>query len=168
MIVKIHPLIVHFPVAMLFSAGILALIGLFYKRGLFKEIIYWILLIGITSCLMGIYTGLQEEQIVSTDYNLRDLLTLHKRTAYILSGLFTMLFLWVAIRKRVMRLVEYSAWTVFLLFGSITVAYQGHLGAKMVYGKGAGVEVFEKAKQKLEANKDEENRIHDYLKNLYY
>lgn len=163
MFYKYHPLIVHFPIALLLCASILSVIGLFHRRGLFKEMIYWILLMGVISCLLAIYTGLEDEKEVVGDYKVKELLQTHKRNAFILTGLFTMLLLWISIRKRRMRIMEYCAWSFFLVLGGFSVAYQGHLGASMVYQQGTGIKALKENRQKLKMIQSEKKHLFDRM-----
>jgi uncharacterized membrane protein len=126
---QVHPLIVHFPIALIISAFMFTLIGLFYRRGLFKEVVFWNLIFGLLASGIAIYTGLREEKIlISNDVNITEIMEAHKRNAYIICSFLLGLTIWMGVRRKEMRLLEYMAWTAFLMIGSAGIGYQGYSG----------------------------------------
>ncbi|MBX9852040.1 MAG: DUF2231 domain-containing protein [Cytophagaceae bacterium] len=128
--IKYHEAIVHFPIALLLTALIFCLIGTFYKRGLFKEIIFWNLVLGVLATGGAIYTGFQEQEQIK-DLQLREILDIHRRNAYILGIIFLCLLIWMGWRKKGMRNLEYFAWVSFYIIGSFAIGYQGYMGHEM-------------------------------------
>jgi uncharacterized membrane protein len=127
---KNHEAFVHFPIALLLSAFLFALIGLFYRRGLFKEMVFWNLMIGLLATTAAIYSGaIEQEQI--TDRHLREELDLHARNAYTMGILLTIITVWMGIRKRNMKTMEYLAWLSLFFVASASVGYQGFKGHEM-------------------------------------
>lgn len=161
--IKPHPAVVFFPVALIISAGFFGLIGLFFRRGLVKEIIFWQLLVAIATIIAAIYTGLQEAESIPVNHKIKELLLVHKRNASIIFGLCLFLCVWLGLRKKNMRLGEYASWLAFLLILSVAVGYQGALGKSMVYKEGAGVKPMEE-KIKSQFTKD---RIESSVENEY-
>lgn len=146
-----HAIIAHFPVALFISSAIMGLLGIFFRRGLFKEIIFWNSFIGVLGASIAIYTGLTEESLALHTHRMDELLHNHKRNGYILTGFFLVLCLWMGLRKKDMKSFEYAIWLVFLLIGGISTTYQAYNGEKMVFQEGAGTKhIKEKAlKQRL-------------------
>ena len=138
-----HASLVHFPIALFLSCCILGLIGVFFRRGLFKEILFWNLMIGIFFTIGSIYTGLKEESTPIMTHTMTELLNIHKRNGFILAGFFTSLGVWMGFRKKEMKNMEYVVWVLFLCIGGFSVYFEAHTGHKMVYEEGAGVEVVE-------------------------
>src|SRR4051812_8035504 len=119
---QVHPLIVHFPIALIITAFVFTFIGLFYRRGLFKEVVFWNLVIGLMATGFAIYTGLMEEKnIANPDQHLKEIMEAHKRNAYIICAFLLGLTVWMGMRKKEMRLMEYMAWTAFLMIGSVSI-----------------------------------------------
>lgn len=125
-----HEAIIHFPIALFITAFAFALIGLFYRRGLFKELVFWNLIFGIVATFAAIYTGLIEQDQIS-DRRLDEALELHKRNAYICTVLILGLTSWLGFRKREMKGLEYIAWIAFFFIGSSSIVYQGYMGHEM-------------------------------------
>lgn len=136
---RIHPLIAHLPVGLFIGAGLLALLGLFFKRGLFKELLVWVLGVGILATIPNIYTGILDSKNILIDKSMYDLMVVHTRTAYMMMALFSILFLWITTRKRRMPYLEYVAIVVFMVFGCSAVIYQSFTGYQLVYMHGANV-----------------------------
>ena len=139
-----HVIIIHFPIALFITSGFLSLIGLFYRRGLFVEILFWQLIIGVLLALASIYTGLQEEVQMAVTNEMADLMAIHKRNGYIMTGFFFVLTLWLALRKKNMKIREYASWMIFVVFGSFIVIYQALLGTQLMYPEGARINKTEK------------------------
>jgi uncharacterized membrane protein len=142
---NVHPLIVHFPIALIISAFIFTFIGLFYRRGLFKEVVFWNLIFGLLASAAAIYTGLMEEKLlINSDQHIAEIMEAHKRNAYIICTFLLGLTIWMGVRKKEMRLLEYMAWTAFLMIGSVSIGYQGYSGTQMVFREGTGIKTHEK------------------------
>jgi|SRR6185437_12742469 len=137
---ELHSMLAHFPVALFMCAFIFSIIGLFFRRGLVKDILLWNMVMGVIASLAALYTGIREEHRIIHDHLIRDLLIIHKRTAYIVTGVFFVLTLWIGTRKRYMRSFEYMAFIAFMFLSCISVAYEAYSGAEMVFQHGAGVE----------------------------
>jgi uncharacterized membrane protein len=125
-----HDLIVHFPIVLLTTSFIFGVMGIFYKRGLFKEIVFYNLLFGMITLAGAIYSGIEEESLIE-DPLLIEKAELHKRNAWIMSLFFFLLFTWMGWRKRKMKSQEYLAWLAVFFIASASVIYQGNLGYEM-------------------------------------
>ena len=127
---KNHEAFVHFPIALLLSAFLFSLIGLFYRRGLFKEMVFWNLMIGLLATAGAIYSGAAEQEHI-TDRHLREEINLHERNAYTMGILLFILTVWMGFRKRNMKTMEYLAWLSLFFVASASVSYQGFKGHEM-------------------------------------
>jgi uncharacterized membrane protein len=155
---QVHPFIVHFPIALIISAFIFTFIGLFYRRGLFKEVVFWNLIFGLMASAAAIYTGLVDEKnLVNPDQHVTEIMEAHKRNAYIICTFLLGLTVWMGFRKKEMRMLEYMAWTAFLMIGSVSIGYQGYSGTQMVFREGTGIKThhqIEKIPAKLSPEED--------------
>jgi uncharacterized membrane protein len=136
---QIHPLIAHLPVGLFLGAGLLSVLGLFMKRGLFKELLVWVLALGIISTLPNIYTGLQDSKSILPSQEMVDTMLVHKRNGYIMLIFFFLVFIWVLTRRRVMVYSEYIMVVFFLVMGCSSVIYESLTGYQLVYHHGANV-----------------------------
>lgn len=127
---KGHEAIVHFPIALIISTFIFGVIGLLYKRDLFKEIIFWNLIVGVITSAIALYTGFKEQEGI-TDFRTKEILEMHVRNAYFILLILVSLVIWLAFRKKTMGVLEYAAWISLYFVGCASVAYQGFIGHEM-------------------------------------
>lgn len=85
-----------------------------------------------------------------------ELLNIHKRNAFILAGFFTSLTVWMGLRKKEMKNMEYVVWVLFLWIGGFSTYFEAHTGHKMVYEEGAGIEAVEDQLNDVDRNSDSE------------
>jgi uncharacterized membrane protein len=128
--IRNHEAIVHFPIALFLSAFLFSIVGLFYKRPLFKEVIFWNLFLGILATGAAVYSGLIDQALI-TDRHLQEHLELHRRNAFIIGVLLISLTSWLGWRRSVMKSSEYFAWISIFFVASTSVGYQGYLGHDM-------------------------------------
>ncbi|SDG61496.1 DUF2231 domain-containing protein [Psychroflexus sediminis] len=138
-----HPLVVHFPIALLLVASLFKVLNLFLKGQTWKGGGSVLLLLGIFGVWIAIYTGNLADGIVSRTLCDPTVLEAHENSAYTLAWLFTAAFLLDA-ASAFKRSKNYVKWlklivVILMLIGSGFMVYTGHLGAKLVYQQGAGV-----------------------------
>jgi len=140
----------------------MGLVGLFYRRGLFKEIVMWQCVVAIFFLFLAIISGYSEEERIIGSLQVDELIAVHKKNSFIITILFLLLTSWLVLRKRVMKTVEYASWVVFFTIGGVSVIYQAVLGTKLVYGEGVGVKPVEVAKAKAAEKIKQEANINKY------
>jgi uncharacterized membrane protein len=135
----LHPLIVHFPIALLFVAG-----G-FYMYALIKssESIFstgsLLHLIGSLSFIVAILTGQQAESAVTHTHEIHEIITQHELLSYISIWVFALMYIWQMLRNKKFLQVEKLGFVGLFVIALCVMGYSAHLGGKMVYEKGAGV-----------------------------
>lgn len=130
--IRSHEAIVHFPIALFITAFVFGLIGIFYKRELFKEIIFWNTIIGLLACSAAIYTGILDQEQIS-DQHLQETLEMHKRNAYFCGIMLAGLTVWMGWRKKLMDRLEYIAWMSIFFVATTSIGYQGYIGHDMTF-----------------------------------
>jgi len=68
-----------------------------------------------------------------------EIMEAHKRNAYIICTFLLGLTVWMGVRKKEMRLLEYLAWAAFLMIGSVGIGFQGYSGTQMVFREEKGI-----------------------------
>ena len=141
----LHPLFVHFPIALLIMATVFK-IATFWAKGKFLDLPGSILLItGAVGGWLAIYTGDLADGAVSRSICDPTVLKAHENNAYTMIWLFT-----AALIIDILYQFKFSKFKVFwakviltllMLIGSGYLAYVGHLGAQLVYQQAAGVYV---------------------------
>ena len=141
--IKLHPAIVHFPIALISIAALFAVISLFTKKEFFKEVAFWNLLLGVIGGIVAVLTGLIEEQNLTHNDEIHQVMVKHKFNGFGILILSFALLTWIWVRKNRIGRSEYTAWVLFLVICTAAVFYQGFLGGKMVFEQGAGVKPME-------------------------
>src|SRR6266498_1133995 len=149
---QLHPAIVDFPIALLLTSAAFAVVSVFIKKELFKEIVFWNLLLGFVTAVIAVLTGLWEERRLVHNQEIHEILIKHKFNGIFISIVFFILLGWFWLRKISMGKKEYWVWMTGLLIGAGMVVYQGFLGGKMVFKEGAGVKPMEPILQIQEEN----------------
>ena len=160
--IKLHPAIVHFPIALISVAAIFAVLSLFIYKDLFKKIAFWNLLIGTIGALAAVVTGLMELKHLVHDDAIHIILEKHEFTGFGILILSITLLTWHWIRKNKFGKKEYNAWVLFLVLGLALVIYQGYLGGRMVFEKGAGVEPMESQLEKSAVSHSHSKSAYDH------
>ena len=141
--IKLHPAIVHFPVALLSIAALFAVISLFKKNDFFKIAAFWNLLFGVIGAVAAVLTGLIEEQNLIHNEEVHQILVKHKFNGLAIMILSQILLTWYWVRKNKFKRNEYILWVSSLVIGTVMIIYQGYLGSQMVFEEGAGVKPME-------------------------
>lgn len=141
----LHPLFVHFPIALLLMATIFKLSAI-WGKGKFLDLPGSILLIiGTVGGWIAIYTGNLADGIVSRTICDPTILKAHENHGYTMIWLFTTALLIDFLYQ--FNFFKYKiAWAkviiiLLLITGSGFLVYVGHLGAQLVYQQAAGVYV---------------------------
>ncbi len=142
----IHPMIVHFPIALLLTATFISTLAVIFKnkREELKIVLYWILILGAISALAALFSGLYESERVIHDEAIHKIMEVHKFLGFVIASAFVLITLWFIIRKRKIQFRELLIITLFLIGTSSVLVYSAYLGGKMVYEEGAGVKPMEK------------------------
>ena len=133
-----HPLVVHFPIALLLSAVAVDGLALLLKRPALHRIALWNLCLGTLGAGAAVLTGLQAEGVAKHSFEIWKVMALHERlgiTTLILGLMASGLRLFT--RDRLSPRLRF--FTVALMLAmACTVAFGGYLGGRLVYEFGVG------------------------------
>lgn len=152
----LHPVIVHFPVALFLLAGLFGFISLFAKREFWKEVLFKTLVAGAIFAPIAVVTGMIDEQKMNHG-EIDPMLMIHKYNGIAIMLVFQILLVWFWLRKKIPGNKEYITWVLCLLLGTGMVLLQGYLGGELVFSKGMGVKPMEESGGG-HGNKDNENK----------
>lgn len=151
----IHPMLVHFPIVLLWGSLLTSLLGLVWRtpdRFLDRSSFY-LLVLGLVAGIVTAATGVLSEQFVNWTPATRALLTTHQTYA-VLTGVFTMLAIASRLLGRYPRQAQgRHAWQlgrsgrgrqtvlslVFSVAAVVMVTMTASVGGTMVYQYGVGV-----------------------------
>lgn len=136
----LHPLIVHFPIALLFVAGAFYLYSIIKSSESFFSIAAILHLVGGVSFIAAILTGQQAEAAVTHAPEIHEMIEQHELLSYISIWVFGLMYIWQMLRAKKFLQVEKIAFVTIFSVLLAVMAYSAHLGGRMVYEKGVGVE----------------------------
>ena len=135
---NIHPLIVHFPIALLFGATLAYWLGFLARRDGWQWSAFWMLLLGVLGAAAAVASGLYSAPGVMLAPSVKAaLLAVHKRIMLAVLALSAILALW-ALAARPMPVRGRGAFLVALLVLCALIAKGADYGGRMVYDYNAG------------------------------
>jgi uncharacterized membrane protein len=100
--VELHPIIVHFPIALLVLAVLLDFLAVIFRRWGLADTASWLLIFGVPGAAFALLSGWVSEHYIAIDSAANQILHLHKLAAFSASGLFGFLLVirlvWLAPR----------------------------------------------------------------------
>ena len=138
----LHPMIVHFPIALLIVGFLFDAISLFTKKEFFTTAGLYLIILGTLGAAAAFFTGLNAGSGISETGSLKQALETHAGAAE--------LALWIMAIAAVVRIIlvivkkyaggfKYAA--LFLsLIGVLAIARTGYYGGELVFRHAAGVE----------------------------
>ena len=135
---NLHPLVIHFPIALLMGAALLYVAAWLLKSDRFAHSAFVVLVLGALSLAGAVATGLYAEQGVMLSLSVRDqLLRPHKTYMLTTLGIATMLTVWAILARPFPK--KGRLLFLFLLLVMIGVMTVGaDFGGRMVYDYNAG------------------------------
>lgn len=136
----IHPMLVHFPIALLFTSVLFDLVSFYTGREDFKKGGFWLLILGWIAGLAATLSGTWSEEIVEKAGVPKAAIELHESFALTTLGLFAGLMLvrfWIRNRWSPRDRLLYTG---VALIGLALLATTGFWGGDLVYRYGAGVQ----------------------------
>lgn len=148
---NLHPLTVHFPIALLGAALVLDLVAVLARREKMAACSGVVLIMAALGAVAAVASGLAAEDTVKAmapSAELHDVLERHETLALVTCGMAVALAVWRLV-GRLRHPAGPLRWLYLGLLAAacILVAATGHLGGEMVYGHGVGVKVRPDAEQ---------------------
>ena len=135
---SLHPLVVHFPIALLLTAVAVDGFALILKRPALHRVALWNLCLGTLGAATAVLTGLHAEDVGKHSFEIWQVMQLHKRLGIITLILGIMASgLRLFTRDRLSPRLRALAFALMLAMAS-TVALGGYLGGRLVYEFGVG------------------------------
>ena len=133
-----HPMVIHFPIALLLTGVVVDLVALVSKRPQLHRIALWNLALGTLGAGVAVLTGLRAEDVAKHSFDIWRVIELHKRLGIstLILGLMT-----VSWRLKQRDRLTTRARTLTVLLTAImagTLMWGAHLGGRLVYEFGVG------------------------------
>jgi len=133
-----HPLVVHYPMALLSGAAAIYAISWAARRELWAWTGLWILGLGTVGAALAVWTGLRAGESVMLAPAVRDRILAHHKHYMLASfGLSVVLSAWALAARPMPRRGRLAFFTLLLLMVAL-IAKGADYGAWMVYGYNAG------------------------------
>jgi len=133
-----HPLVVHFPIALLLTAVVLEVLALVARRPAWHRVALWNLALGTLAAGVAVISGWRAEDVAKHSFDIWQVLERHEQlgiATLAIGAVVTAFRLWhrdrLSLRWRLLTLVLLVA-----MCGTLT--YGAHLGGRLVYEFGVG------------------------------
>lgn len=135
----LHPMVVHFPIALLVTAVVFEALALWRRSERLRTTSLDMLVVGVLSAGVAIVTGHMAEEAAERAGIPEQVLELHETPAFVAFWIFlALLGLRLAIRRELVR--EKPVLSLALgLAGVMVLLVASYFGGDLVYGFGAGV-----------------------------
>lgn len=133
-----HPLVVHFPIALLLTGAGLELLAVLSKRAAWHRVALWNLALGVLAAALAVWTGLQAAGIAKHSFDIHQVMSRHEQLGKITLGLGA-----IVVSGRLLQRDRVSQRTRLVLLALTllmvgTLAWGAHLGGRLVYEFGVG------------------------------
>jgi len=139
--VNIHPLLVHFPIALLLTSVLADLLALLRPRAVCKDVALFLLIFGVIGAVGAGISGERAAEAVAHLPNLREAVEQHEDFATGAIWLFIALLLsrlYMVIKDRFVSVLRVAYLIVSLVASGLLIA-TAYSGGSLVYEHGAGV-----------------------------
>ena len=145
---RMHPLVIHFPIALLLAYVLLETIGVVFNKDFFPKAAHLFLLLGVLGLVAAVLTGNSAESIArqwaKAGANIpRDAIENHEDFANTTLWFFTGLLVlrtYLVLKKKFTGYFKYIV--LVLAFAGVFFIYQtGYYGGNLVYRYGAGTDI---------------------------
>jgi len=139
---NIHPLVIHFPIAFLIAAFCCEIVGQFLNQDYFKKTAKWTLLLGTITLGIAAFTGWLGHKTVAHSESSYALIEQHQRLGFITLGIFIVLVIlhFVALPRIKKKQGLIILMLIINMIGLGVMTWGSHLGGRLVYEMGVGVQ----------------------------
>ncbi len=135
----LHPMLVHFPIALLITSVLFDAIGAAFRQDSLREGALWLLGLGLLGGLGAVLSGDMAEEVVEKAGIAEALLERHETWAFVTMGIFGVLFVGRVFLRNHFTTLTLAIYLVIALIGIGTLSVTGYFGGDLVYEHGAGV-----------------------------
>lgn len=135
----IHPMLVHFPIALLFVSVLFDILSRWLDRDGLREGALWLLGLGLSSGLVGAIAGGMAEHAAEQSGVAESLIETHEALAYITLAVMALLVLTRLVLRNRFTARAFALYLAVATVGLVAVSATGHTGGNLVYLHGAGV-----------------------------
>lgn len=135
---SLHPVVVHFPIALLLTGVGLELTALLLKRPSLSQAARWNLALGMFGAAAAVWTGYRAADIAKHSFEIHQVMELHRKLGIATLVLAATIVLWRLWRGDRVGRVAKALRLVIMAVMVGALAYGAHLGGRLVYEFGVG------------------------------
>ena len=135
---NLHPITVHFPIALLFSAFAVETLALLLKKPAWHRFSLANLILGALGAGVAVLTGRQAEGMAKHSFEIHEVMKRHETIGVLVLSSTLLVMGWRLVSQD--RLKGRSRWLACTLLGitCLLMAFGAHLGGRLVYEYGVG------------------------------
>lgn len=135
---SVHPLVVHFPIALLMTSIFLDGLALLFKRPGLHRVALWNLALGALGAAVAVWTGLRAAEVAKHSFEVHQVMELHRKLGIATLVMGGLVVSW-RLFKRDRLTTRARLLALFLMLGMAgTLSFGAHLGGRLVYEFGVG------------------------------
>lgn len=148
----LHPILVHFPIALLFVSVLFDLVGATLSRDSFREGALWLLGLGLTGGIAAAIAGGLAEDAAEKAGIAESLIERHEAFAQATLVIMAVLLLSRLLLRNRFSPRSFAVYMAAATVGLLSLIATGHTGGDLVYKHGAGVTTAPHAAQPIAQN----------------
>jgi uncharacterized membrane protein len=136
---NLHPITVHFTIALFSLAVLFEILSLIFKKESFKNAAFWNLSFALPSAIASVLSGLYAESLVPHNEVIHGIIETHETFAIIVLSVIAVLFIWrIAAQGKYFRKLP-ALFTIVGIIGFGLMSVGAYFGGELVFTHGAGV-----------------------------
>jgi uncharacterized membrane protein len=136
---RFHPMLVHFPIALLFTSVLFDAAGAWFKRESFHDGGLWLLILGLLGGVAAAIAGDWAEETAEKAGIAESMIETHETNAFVSLGIFGVLLLGRLVLRNQFTRKTLVPYFLIAAIGLATLSATGHYGGDLVYEQGAWV-----------------------------
>jgi len=135
----LHPIIVHFPIALLITSVLFDAASRLFSRDSFREGALWLLILGLLSGIIATLAGFWAEEVAEKAGIAESMIETHESLAFATLAIFGLLLVWRLYLRNQFSRQTLAIYFLIATVGVGTLGATGYYGGDLVYEQGARV-----------------------------
>lgn len=135
---SLHPIVVHFPIALLMTALFLDGAALVFKRPGLHRVALWNLGLGTLGAAVAVWTGLRAAEVAKHSFEIHQIVELHRKLGIATLVIGGLVVGWRLFKRDHLTAKARALALALMLAMAATLSLGAHLGGRLVYEFGVG------------------------------
>lgn len=153
----LHPMIVHFPIALLITSVLFDAASKIFKRDSLRDGALWLLVLGLIGGIAASIAGDFAEEAAEKAGIAESLIETHETLAFVTMGIFGVLLVWRLFLRNNFTAQLFAIYLFVAAIGVGTLSATGYYGGDLVYEHGAGVNVVSHSTSTVASKHDDDD-----------